>query len=89
MQQCVYHSSSNILFYFIPFFTKAHSLPLQKITTYMSTFLEADNLMEAHYQALKLYTVLVFSAFNTLTLTYFNFCLKEDDVQPNVSVRKT
>lgn len=47
-------------FLLYPFFPNVHILPLQKITTYMSTFLEADNWMEAHYQALKLYMKLDF-----------------------------
>lgn len=57
IQQCTYHASSNVFSFF--FFTfllpppHVHSLPLQKITTYMSTFLEVDNWTEAHYQALK------------------------------------
>lgn len=45
-------TSSLFFFTFLPP-PHVHSLPLQKITTYMSTFLEVDNWTEAHYQALK------------------------------------
>ncbi len=41
------------LFFFCSPPADVHSLPLQKITTYMSTFLEVDNWTEAHYHALK------------------------------------
>lgn len=61
IQWRTYHSSSNIFsFLLLSFIPNVHSLPLQKITTYMSIFLEADNWMEAHYQALKLYMELDF-----------------------------
>ncbi len=57
IQQCTYHASSNVFSFFFYFSAPppadVHSLPLQKITTYMSTFLEVDNWTEAHYQALK------------------------------------
>ncbi len=56
IQQCTYHASSNVFSFFtflLPPAAHVHSLPLQKITTYMSTFLEVDNWTEAHYQALK------------------------------------
>lgn len=76
IQQCTHHASSFFYFSASPL-PDVRSLPLQKITTYMSTFLEVDNWTEAHYQALKPCMELYFLLLILLLLPTLIFVLKK------------